>query len=95
MQYNNVILRVIDPANIQTVSELLQQQAEVSLTEPGCERFEVYHSQSDPQTFLLIEWWATPEDLETHRSNKNFVEVYLPKVVPLVVRLPHPSNRLI
>ena len=95
MQYNNVILRVIDPANIQTVSELLQHQAEVSLTEPGCERFEVYHSQSDPQTFLLIEWWATPKDLETHRSNKNFVEVYLPKVVPLVERLPHPSNRLI
>ena len=95
MQYNNVILRVIDPANIQTVSELLQHQAEVSLTEPCCERFEVYHSQSDPQTFLLIEWRATPEDLETHRSNKNFVEVYLPKVVPLVERLPHPSNRLI
>ena len=54
MQYNNVILRVIDPANIQTVSELLQQQAEVSLTEPGCERFEVYHSQSDPQTFCSL-----------------------------------------
>jgi quinol monooxygenase YgiN len=95
MQYNNVILRVIDPANITTVSELLQHQANVSLTEPGCERFEVYQSQTDPQTFLLVEWWASEQDLETHRTNKNFVEVYKPKVLPLVERLPHPSNRLI
>ena len=51
MEYNNVILRVIDPANISTVAKLLQEQARVSLTEPGCERFEVYHSQSDAQTF--------------------------------------------
>ena len=51
MEYNNVILRVIDPANISTVATLLQEQARVSLTEPGCERFEVYHSQSDAQTF--------------------------------------------
>ena len=55
MEYNNVILRVIDPVNINTVSKLLMEQARVSLTEPGCERFEIYHSQSDPQTFLLME----------------------------------------
>jgi quinol monooxygenase YgiN len=62
---------------------------------PGCERFEVYQSQTDPQTFLLVEWWASEEDLETHRTNKNFVEVYKPKVLPLVERLPHPSDRLV
>ena len=56
MEYNNVILRVIDPVNINTVSKLLMEQARVALTEPGCERFEIYHSQSDPQTFLLMEW---------------------------------------
>ena len=28
MEYNNVILRVIDPANISTVATLLQEQAE-------------------------------------------------------------------
>ena len=95
MHYNNVMLRVIDPANIDTVGALLQHQAQVSLTEPGCERFEVYHSQSDPQTFLLIEWWATAADLEAHRSNKNFVEVYKPQVLPLVERHAHPSDRLI
>ena len=95
MEYNNVILRVIDPVNINTVSKLLMEQARVSLTEPGCERFEIYHSQSDPQTFLLMEWWTTAEHLDTHRSSKNFVEVYKPKVLPLVERIPHPSERLI
>ena len=95
MEHNNVILRVIDPANIDTVSALLLDQARVSLTEPGCERFEVYHSRSDAQTFLLIESWATAEDLDAHRNNKNFVKIYKPKVLPLVERIPHPSERLI
>ena len=95
MQYNNVILRAINPDDIKTIRELLLHQAKVSLTEPGCERFEVYHSQADPQTFLLVEWWSSAEALEAHRTNKNFVEVYVPKVMPLVERMPHPSERLI
>jgi hypothetical protein len=42
-----------------------------------------------------MEWWTTAEHLDAHRSNKNFVEVYKPKVLPLVERIPHPSERLI
>lgn len=95
MIHNNVILRVKRIEDIEEIKSLLTVQAKVSLTEEGCERFEVYQSETDAQTFILIEWWATQEDLDRHKTAKQFVEVYMPKVIPLVERFPHPSTRLI
>ena len=95
MVYNNVILRAIEASDIDELKRLLTTQAEVSLTEPGCERFEVYHSEAEPEIFLLIEWWATQEDLDAHRATSHFVSVYRPRVMPLVERFSHPCQRLI
>ena len=95
MIHNNVILRAKRSEDIEEISSLLTAQAKVSLTEEGCERFEVYQSEADAQTFILVEWWATQEDLDRHKTAKQFVEVYVPKVIPLVERSPHPSTRLI
>ena len=95
MIYNNVILKARDSGNIETLKKLLTAQAKASLTEQGCERFEVYHSESEPEVFILVEWWATQKDLDAHRSAPHFVNRYLPEVVPLVERNPHPSQRLV
>lgn len=95
MIYNNVLLRARNTANIPQLKELLTAQASTSLKEQGCVRFEVYHSESEPEVFLLVEWWQTQRDLDAHRSSTNFVEVYRPQVLPLVERFPHPSERLI
>jgi len=92
MIYNNVMLAVTDPADVETVKELLAEQARRSSEEPGCVRFEVYHSQADAQQFLLIEQWQTQEDLDAHKQAKAFTELYIPKVIPLVSRVPHPSD---
>jgi quinol monooxygenase YgiN len=54
MIYNNVILKARDSGNIETLKKLLTAQAEASLTEQGCERFEVYHSESEPEVFILV-----------------------------------------
>ena len=94
MIYNNVILKARDAADIDTLKALLTTQAQVSLTEQGCQRFEVYHSEAEPEIFLLVEWWETQEDLDTHRSAAHFVDVYRPQVIPVVERFPHPSKRL-
>ena len=94
MIYNNVILRAKRAKDVEEITSLLAIQAKVSLTEEGCERFEVYQSETDPQTFILMEWWDTQEDLDRHKVTKQFVEIYVPKVVPLVKRPPHPSKRL-
>ena len=95
MIHNNVILRAKRSEDIEEISSLLTVQAKVSLTEEGCKRFEVYQSETDAQTFILVEWWASQEDLDRHKSAKQFVEIYVPKVIPLVERFPHPSKRLI
>jgi quinol monooxygenase YgiN len=94
MIYNNVILKARDSSDIDTLKALLTTQAQVSLTEQGCQRFEVYHSEAEPEIFLLVEWWETQEDLDSHRSTAHFVDVYRPQVIPLVERFPHPSKRL-
>ena len=94
MIYVNVLLTVTDAADAATVRELLVQQQTLSREEPGCARFEVYHSHSDEKLFILVERWETQEDLERHRKAKAFVEIYEPKVLPLVDRVPHPSQLL-
>lgn len=86
-----VELTVKDEKDVQTVRDLLVEQGRLSRQEPGCERFEVYHSQEDPQHFVLCEHWASQEALDVHREAKAFMEVYKPKVLPLVDRTPHPS----
>ena len=55
MVYNNVILKVINENDVAEVKSLLKEQALRSSSEPGCERFEVYHSQVDTRQFLLVE----------------------------------------
>ncbi len=92
MIYNNVILTVTNESDVGKIKTLLAEQARLSIDEPGCRRFEVYHSQADPQQFLLIEQWQTQADLDRHREAKAFTELYVPKVIPLVSRVPHPSD---
>ena len=92
MIHNNVILRAKRSEDIEEISSLLTAQAKVSLTEEGCERFEVYQSEADAQTFILVEWWATQEDLDRHKTAKQFVEVYVPKSHPFGRTIPPPKH---
>jgi quinol monooxygenase YgiN len=92
MIFNNVVLTVTRESDISSVTELLAEQARLSRTEPGCARFEVYHSQTNPHFFMLIEQWESQDHLDRHREAKAFQELYVPKVIPLVTREPHPSD---
>ena len=88
----NVWLTVKDAANVETVRKLLAQQVQLSRAEPGCLRFEAYHSEADGQRFLLVERWKEKSDWETHRTAKAVTEIYVPQVLPLVDREPHVST---
>jgi quinol monooxygenase YgiN len=94
MIYLNIWLTVKDRADIETVCELLKEQGRRSREEPGCARFEVYHSTADDTRFLLNEHWESPEAVDGHRKAYAYTQVYQPKVLPLVTREPHPSNLL-
>ena len=87
--YNNVVLTVNLQSDIETGAAKLTDLAIASLQEPGCERFEVYHSETASNVFMLIEQWQSQQALDRHREAKAFQSVYLPDVIPLVTRSPH------
>ena len=94
MVFNNVLLRAKDPQRITEIVELLRQQASLSSVEPGCERFDVFQSEAEPEVFLLIEVWASEGHLAQHRKAEAFTQLYQPKVLPLVHREPHLCRRI-
>ena len=94
MLYFNIWLTVKDRAHIDVVRELLREQATRSHEEPGCIRFEVYHSTGDDTKFLLNEHWESQAAVDAHRKAYAYTNVYQPKVLPLVTREPHPSELL-
>ena len=94
MLYINVHLRVKDSADIARVGELLTAHGRLSRAEPGCLRFDVYRSQSEPAVFLLCEYWDSEASLEQHRLATGYLTIYKPQVIPLVDRTPHPCDLL-
>jgi quinol monooxygenase YgiN len=88
----NVWLTVRSPHEVDTVQGLLAEAAELSREEPGCMRFEVYHSQSDVTRFLLIEQWESKDTWEHHRIGGAFPDICRPHVLPLVDCEPHIST---
>jgi quinol monooxygenase YgiN len=92
MIYINVHLTVRDAKDIDQISKLLSEQGRLSRLEPGCLRFEVYHSQSDRRVFLLNEHWSDQAAIDAHRKATAYTTIYQPKVLPLVERVPHPSD---
>jgi quinol monooxygenase YgiN len=95
MIYINVVLTVKDASDIEEVSGLLTQQCQLSRQEPGCLRFEVYHSQTDRRVFILNEHWSDQAAIDAHRKAHAYTTVYQPKVIPKVDRVPHPSDLVI
>ncbi len=94
MIHLNVVLTVKSEGDVQRVREFLTETANRSRHEPGCERFEIYHSQTSTRVFLLVEWWDTQAALDAHRVGETFTTFYMPNVLPLVERQPHPSDRI-
>jgi quinol monooxygenase YgiN len=87
--YNNVLLTVSSLEDVNTVATKLTSLASASMLEPGCERFEVYHSETESKVFMLIEQWQSQQALDQHREATAFQSIYLPDVIPLVTRSPH------
>ena len=92
MIFANILLTVKNEKDVDNVWGLLAEQGRLSRAEPGCARFEVYHSQSDPRVFLLCERWESQQALDDHRKAYAYQNIYQPKVLPLVDRVPHISN---
>lgn len=90
----NVFLTAKDVANVDTIRSLLQDAMQLSRGEPGCLRFDVYHSTADVRRFTLVEHWESQDALDAHRLGQAYTTIYKPHVMPLVEREGHPSELL-
>ena len=59
---------VINEAHIEGFRKLVLKQAENSLGEPGCERFEVAQDENQRGRFLLWEIYRDRAAFETHKT---------------------------
>ena len=90
----NVLLTAKDPADVPKIRGLLEQAMRLSRAEPGCLRFDVYHSTAEPRRFTLVEHWADQAAIDAHRLAEAYTTIYKPQVMPLVDREGHPSMLL-
>lgn len=87
-----VLLTVKNEADVAQVKDLLARHGALSLAEPGCLRFELYHSENDSKVFILNERWESEDLLAAHRLAEGYTTIYVPHVLPLVDRTPHRST---
>ncbi len=90
----NVLLTAKDAADVAKIRDFLGHAMRKSRAEPGCLRFDVYHSSAEPCRFMLVEHWASQEALDAHRLAEAYTQIYKPHVMPLVDREGHPSTLL-
>ena len=90
----NILLTAKDAADVPRLRDLLSGAMRLSRAEPGCLRFDVYHSSADPRRFTLVEHWADQAAIDTHRLAEAYTTIYKPQVMPLVDREGHPATLL-
>lgn len=90
----NVLLTAKDVGDVSKIRDLLTSAMQKSRGEPGCLRFDVYHSTAEPRRFTLIEHWQSQEALDAHRLAEAYTQIYKPHVMPLVDREGHPATLL-
>jgi quinol monooxygenase YgiN len=67
-----------------TVTQLLEENAEASRSEPGCLEFSVYQASGDPRRFLLYERYTGEDAFQAHRRTEHFGRIIEQQVVPLL-----------
>jgi len=90
----NVLLTAKNAGDVPKIRDLLAEAMRKSRSEPGCLRFDVYHSSAESRRFTLVEHWASQEAIDQHRLAAAYTEIYKPQVMPLVDREGHPSALL-
>lgn len=94
MFHLNVILRVQDAGNTERASKALRRMRPLCLNEDGCKRWDLYQSETSPQTFILVEEWASKELWQRHLGADTITKIYAPEVLPFVEREIHPCKQL-
>ena len=89
-----ILLTAKNEADVPRLRDLLAEAMRSSRAEPGCLRFDVYHSTAEPRRFTLVEHWADQAAVDAHRLAAAYTTIYKPQVTPLVDREGHPATLL-
>lgn len=73
--------------HIQSVSSLLNTLARHSLEEPGCDQYQILQSNTEADTFLTFEVWASEEAEREHWATDH-LKVTLEQLTPLLAGEP-------
>jgi len=89
-----ILLLAKNTADVPALCKHLTEAMRKSRQEPGCLRFDAYHSTAEPRRFVLIEHWASQEAIDAHRTAEAYTTIYKPLVMPLIDREGHPATLL-
>ena len=63
------------PGRGDAVAGILAGALDATRAEPGCLRYDLFRVRREDDTLVMVEQWATKEDLRTHGSTEAFAEL--------------------
>ncbi len=65
---------------------LVEQLIDAARSEPGNLAFDAYRGFRDPNTYVLLERYASRDALAAHRATPHFQKIVIEQLVPLLSR---------
>ena len=78
---------VAKPDRIDEIEKFAREVIVPSHSDAGCEKYALHRSVADPNTFVLVEKWASQEDLDAH-----FVQPHMANLGSLMEALAEPAS---
>ncbi|MBF8789634.1 antibiotic biosynthesis monooxygenase [Pseudomonas sp. USTB-Z] len=75
----------VKPEHLDQGKSLILGFVEPSLAEKGCLFYDAYQSNEDPAEFVIVDAWATQEDLDGH-ANSEHVSQIVEQLSPLLAK---------
>lgn len=72
------------PGVANQVLVLVERLVDAARTEPGNLAFDAYRSVRDPDSYVLLERYASREALAAHRATPHFRQIVIEQLVPLL-----------
>jgi len=58
--------------NVEELKALLETMVDASRAEEGCLLYNIYQTDSDPKTFVVIETWKSDTALDGHKNSAHY-----------------------
>ncbi|CAM3750436.1 putative quinol monooxygenase [Pontibacter korlensis] len=68
---------------IETLLALFEPLVSATRLEPGCHRYEVHRTTSDPAVFIMMEEFQSEEDFQAHSQSEHF-QKFASSIQPLL-----------